>query len=215
MRYAPPTALFFFLFFPFISSLLFSSYFAVSSLYIREWLFMQRYHWLVGAILLAIHSSILYGVDVPPAFGFECGRGNLTPVCNAATYIDTKLFGVNHMYFPANGGDESGNDMTFQRTKECSGCSPGKCALPNGTVQPAWCLKAPFDPEGSVSSLNAILSTVIGCHFGHVLMLITGHSERLYHMVLISIIQLAIGTVRVFRQKSSLEGCHWIPRLLV
>lgn len=33
------------------------------------------YHWLVAALLLAVHSGIMYGVDVPPAFGFECGRG--------------------------------------------------------------------------------------------------------------------------------------------
>ena len=54
-----------------------------------------------------------------------------------------------------------------------------------------------------VSSLNAILSTVIGCHFGHVLVLLTGHSERLYHMVMISMLQLVLGL--------SLHFTDWVP----
>eukprot|EP00729_Bicosta_minor_P009475 gene9474-21250_t len=170
------------------------------------------YHWLVAALLLAVHSGIMYGVDVPPAFGFECGRGVLTPVCNAATYVDRHLFGVDHMYFPANGGDTTGNDMTFQRMPECSTCSPGKCwnhsdptegggsegGPEGGPVMPAWCNEAPFDPEGSVSTLNAILSTIIGCHFGHVFVQIKGHAARLYHMVIFSVVQVVLGLLLHF-----------------
>ena len=152
--------------------------------------------------------------------------------CVAATYVDRRVFGVDHMYFPANGGDTSGNDMTFQRMPECSTCSPGKCwnlsaetttigsdfvdhtagdggssgsigrvgsdRSSKGPGMPAWCNEAPFDPEGSVSSLNAILSTVIGCHFGHVFVQIKGHAARLYHMVLFSLLQLVFGLVLHF-----------------
>ena len=50
-------------------------------------------------------AGIMYGINVPPAFGETCGRGVLTPPCNAATYVDTRLFGVSHMYYPANGGE--------------------------------------------------------------------------------------------------------------
>ena len=150
-------------------------------------------HWAVCFVLVLSHTAIMYGVDVPDAFGEQCGRGKLTPVCNAATYIDKAIFGVNHMhvhpralspvnsplprarqqhhcsllvldrikraaqklrkrlgmqrdavsgacrYFPANGGDSSGNDMTYQRLPECSGCSPGKCAMPAGVERPVWC----------------------------------------------------------------------------
>ena len=40
---------------------------------------------------------------------------------------------------------------------ECSGCAPGKCPKPDA---PEWCNSTPFDPEGIVSSLNAIVTTV-------------------------------------------------------
>ncbi|XP_045826522.1 uncharacterized protein LOC123918501 isoform X2 [Trifolium pratense] len=33
---------------------------------------------------------------------------------------------------------------------------------------PAWCY-APFEPEGILSLISAILSTIIGLHYGHVL----------------------------------------------
>lgn len=67
-------------------------------------LWWYKWHWLGGIALFLCHTALMYGVDVPPAFGEECGRGVLTPVCNAATYIDSKLFTVPHMYFPSNGG---------------------------------------------------------------------------------------------------------------
>jgi predicted acyltransferase len=62
------------------------------------------YHWLGGLLLVASHTAVLYGVDVPSAFGEVCGRGVLTPPCNAATYVDSLIFTPDHMYFPANGG---------------------------------------------------------------------------------------------------------------
>ena len=70
------------------------------------------------------------------------------------------------LFFSHTQGDKSGNDVTFQRLPECSTCSPGKCVPPADA--PAWCLQGPFDPEGLVSSLNAIITTVIGIHYGHV-----------------------------------------------
>ena len=63
---------------------------------------------------------------------------------------------------------------------------------------PAWCNEAPFDPEGSVSTLNAILSTIIGCHFGHVFVQIKGHAARLYHMVIFSVVQVLLGLLLHF-----------------
>eukprot|EP00039_Didymoeca_costata_P008632 m.114452 g.114452 ORF g.114452 m.114452 type:complete len:1152 (-) comp14167_c0_seq1:6-3461(-) len=148
------------------------------------------YHWLIAAILLGAHSGIIYGVNVPPAYGFECGRGVLTPVCNAATYVDKMVFGVDHMYYPANGGDSSGNDVTYQRLPECSSCSPGKCRKDD---RPEWCDKAPFDPEGLVSSLNAILTTIIGCHYGHVLQAVKIKSLQQEHFFVFSVLQLVGG----------------------
>ena len=75
-----------------------------------------KWHWLTGLGLFLLHTAIMYGVDVsttnplvfslvlssllcqvPPAFGEPCGRGVLTPACNAATYIDKHIFTVAHM----------------------------------------------------------------------------------------------------------------------
>jgi hypothetical protein len=92
----------------------------------------------VGTLLVALHLAILYGVDVPdfvsanstnssaPNTTISCGRGVLTPACNAAAHVDRLFFGVNHMYFPTNGGGD-GRDVTFQRLPECSTCYPGAC----------------------------------------------------------------------------------------
>lgn len=85
-----------------------------------------RWHWLGALVLFGANTAIMYGIDVPPAFGEACGRGVLTPPCNAATYVDRLVLTVPHMYFPTNGGDESGNDVTFQRLPQCSTCSPGQ-----------------------------------------------------------------------------------------
>ena len=63
-----------------------------------------RWHWLCALITCAAHTAIMYGVHVPPAFGLDCGRGVLTPPCNAASYVDKLILSENHMYFPANGG---------------------------------------------------------------------------------------------------------------
>ena len=54
-------------------------------------------------------------------------------------------------------------------------------------------LQAPFDPEGLVSSLNAIITTLIGAHFGHVLILRTSHDDRLRQWVWFSVAMLVIG----------------------
>jgi hypothetical protein len=155
----------------------------------------RRYswHWVAALVLFLLHTAILYGVDVPPAFGEQCGRGQLTPPCNAATYLDKHIFTVAHMYFPANGGSPADADVTYQRLPECSTCSPGKCRPPEDA--PAWCLHGPFDPEGLVSSLNAIITTVIGIHYGHVLRRVKQPQLRMWHWGVFGAFQLVLGLV--------------------
>src|SRR4051794_236365 len=74
-------------------------------------------------------------------------------------------------------GEISENDITYQRLPECSSCSPGKCVPPLNA--PAWCSQGPFDPEGLVSSLTAIVATVVGAHYGHVLLHVSDASQRI------------------------------------
>ena len=90
----------------------------------------SKWHWCGCGVLCTVWMLIMYGVDVAPAFGETCGAGVLTPACNAQRVVDAHLLGINHMYFPTNGGDHAGRDVTFERMPNCSTCSPGKCIAP-------------------------------------------------------------------------------------
>ena len=121
------------------------------------------------------------------------------------------------MYFPANGGDAAGAGMTFQRLPACSGCSPGRCVLPNNTAPSEWCDSVPFDPEGLVSSLTATANTFIGAHAGLVFLLFAQHKQRLVHWFTLSVPMLifacilwslSTGAMSVPRWPSTTEKQH-------
>ncbi|KAF4370981.1 hypothetical protein F8388_002874 [Cannabis sativa] len=63
-----------------------------------------------------------------------------------------------------------------ERYTACTLSSPSGGPLREGA--PIWC-RAPFEPEGLLSSISAILSGTIGIHYGHILVHFKGHSERL------------------------------------
>ncbi|KAL5851026.1 hypothetical protein ACOSQ3_009080 [Xanthoceras sorbifolium] len=153
-------------------------------------------HWLVFACVLIVYMSLLYGTYVPDwqftirikdsadygkVFTVTCGvRGKLDPPCNAVGYIDREVLGINHMYhFPA-----------WKRSKACTQDSPYEGPLRNDA--PSWC-HAPFEPEGILSSISAILSTIIGVHFGHVLIHLKGHLARLKHWAMMGLALLIFG----------------------
>jgi len=154
----------------------------------------------LAALLVALHTALIYGIDVPDndlgvnATRIACGRGLVSPPCNAAAYVDRAILGVDHMYFPTNGGNDAiggGRDITYQRMPQCSTCAPGRRASPTRPEQPmeairaplprrcqlpddapAWCCPAEtkcdayFDPEGVVSTLSAVVAPLAGLHFG-------------------------------------------------
>ncbi|PHT94057.1 hypothetical protein T459_01939 [Capsicum annuum] len=62
---------------------------------------------------------------------------------------------------------------------------------------PSWCW-APFEPEGILSSISAILSMVLAVHFGHVLIHMKDHSSRLLHWVGMGIALLVLGIILHF-----------------
>ncbi|KAE8676513.1 hypothetical protein F3Y22_tig00111587pilonHSYRG00084 [Hibiscus syriacus] len=101
----------------------------------------------------------------------KCGmRGHLGPACNAVGYVDRQVWGINHLYaYPV-----------WKRLKACTYSSPSEG--PFREDAPSWC-RAPFEPEGLLSSILAILSGTIGIHYGHVLIHFKGHSERLKQWV--------------------------------
>ncbi|GLT47932.1 hypothetical protein SLA2020_215850 [Shorea laevis] len=62
---------------------------------------------------------------------------------------------------------------------------------------PSWC-HAPFEPEGILSSISSLLSTIIGAHFGHVLIYLKGHSDRLKHWLIMGLFFLVLGLILHF-----------------
>ncbi|TXG65106.1 hypothetical protein EZV62_006381 [Acer yangbiense] len=153
-------------------------------------------HWLVGACVLIIYLALLYGTYVPDwqftvhdkdsadygkVFNVTCGvRGKLDPPCNAVGYIDRQVLGINHIY----------HHPAWRRSKACTQDSPYEGPLQNDA--PSWC-HAPFEPEGILSSISAILSTIIGVHFGHVLIHLKGHLARLKHWGIMGLALLVFG----------------------
>ena len=127
------------------------------------------------------------------------------------------MFGVDHMYFPANGGGY-GRDVTYQRLAQCSACAPGKCwANASSPTAPAWCCTAagndgpctqPFDPEGLVSSLTCVVAAVFGLHWGHVLLMFTDPADRKRQFALTGGAGVAIGTAMHFSHSGCTEGWH-------
>ncbi|XP_058216330.1 uncharacterized protein LOC131327276 isoform X1 [Rhododendron vialii] len=154
------------------------------------------WHWLVGACVLIVYLALIYGVYVPDwhftvnnidsadygkILTVNCAvRGKLDPPCNTVGYIDREVLGINHMYaYPE-----------WTRSKACTKNSPYEGPFRNDA--PSWCL-APFEPEGILSSISAILSTIIGVHYGHVLIHMQSHASRLRHWVVMGLALLVLG----------------------
>ncbi|KAL1198022.1 hypothetical protein V5N11_018308 [Cardamine amara subsp. amara] len=154
------------------------------------------WHWIMGACVLVIYLAILYGTYVPDwefvvydkdsiLYGkiqsVSCGvRGKLNPPCNAVGYVDRQVLGINHMY----------HHPAWRRSKACTDVSPYEGSLRQDA--PSWC-HAPFEPEGVLSSISAILSTIIGVHFGHIILHLKGHSARLKHWISTGLALLTLG----------------------
>ncbi|XP_041019918.1 heparan-alpha-glucosaminide N-acetyltransferase isoform X2 [Juglans microcarpa x Juglans regia] len=131
-------------------------------------------------------DKLTYGVDMKKIrwcgiLQVACGMsGKLDPPCNAVGYIDRLVLGLNHMY----------QHPAWKRSKACTDNSPYEG--PFRSDAPSWCY-APFEPEGVLSSISSILSTIIGLHFGHVLVHFEGHPDRLKHWSLMGFALLILG----------------------
>lgn len=120
-----------------------------------------------AVVLAAVYLALTYALPVPSyrLVGggdlVSCGgaRGALGVECNAAGRIDRVLWGPRHLY---SGG-------AYARLDRCSSCSPGLCPSPDA---PAWCSASQHgivDPEGTLSSLMACVTTILGALFGRAL----------------------------------------------
>ncbi|XP_040384795.1 heparan-alpha-glucosaminide N-acetyltransferase-like isoform X2 [Oryza brachyantha] len=162
-----------------------------------DYMLIRRYHrqMLVGLVLVVMYLVILYGLYVPD-WGYEvtspgstvkrflqvkCGvRGDTGPGCNAVGMIDRSVLGIQHLY----------TRPVYLKTKQCSMDSPRNGPLPPDA--PSWC-EAPFDPEGVLSSLMAIVTCLIGLQIGHVIIHFKKHEERIVRWSIPSLCLLTLG----------------------
>ncbi|KAK7270018.1 hypothetical protein RIF29_22867 [Crotalaria pallida] len=145
-----------------------------------------RYQGAVALFLTGIYLCLLYGLYVPDweyqipiepssaskIYSVKCGvRADTGPACNAVGMIDRRILGIKHLY----------RRPIYSRTHECSIHSPDYGPLPSGA--PAWC-QAPFDPEGLLSSTMAIVTCLVGLHYGHVIVHFKDHIVRIIHWLI-------------------------------
>ncbi|CAI0469228.1 unnamed protein product [Linum tenue] len=160
-----------------------------------------RWQWLGGFISFLIYMITTFALYVPDwsfvnhdeqkrytvwHYPVNCGmRGHLGPACNAVGHVDRAVWGVNHLY----GGPE------WRRLKACTVSAPSSGDLRDDA--PAWC-HGPFEPEGLLSSISAILSGTIGIHYGHVLIHFKENSKRLKQWVSMAVGLLIIAIILHF-----------------
>lgn len=155
---------------------------------------IYRWQWVAVFVLAVLYLGFSYGLYVPD-WHFEylsdtgaastllvkCNvRGSMSPGCNAVGYLDRLIMGISHLY----------KRPAYRRAQECSVNSPLTGPLPANA--PAWCF-APFDPEGLLSSIPAIVTCFIGAHYGHVLLHMKGHKRHLLHWTASGFVMLFAG----------------------
>ncbi|WVZ51351.1 hypothetical protein U9M48_002504 [Paspalum notatum var. saurae] len=153
-----------------------------------------RHQLFVGLVLTVTYTALLYGMYVPDwefdvtstdntlrHFMVKCGvRGDTGPGCNAVGMIDRRVLGIHHLY----------THPVYLKTVQCSINSPENGPLPSGA--PTWC-EAPFDPEGLLSSLMAIVTCLIGLQIGHVIVHFKRHGDRIVWWSIPSLSLLIVG----------------------
>ncbi|THU63167.1 hypothetical protein C4D60_Mb01t12850 [Musa balbisiana] len=158
---------------------------------------------IIVVLLSGIYLGLLYGAYVPD-WQFEMQeislnsslptsytietvkcevRGDLGPACNVAGMIDRNVLGIKHLH----------KTPVYRHLKECMTPKDG-----NGVnTYPSWC-HAPFDPEGILSSLTAAVTCIFGLHFGHILILLEDHKDRLTKWLLFSLSVFTLGLFLAF-----------------
>ncbi|KAF5943902.1 hypothetical protein HYC85_017979 [Camellia sinensis] len=118
----------------------------------------------------------------------KCGmRGHLGLACNVIGYMDQKFSGINHLYM-----------QPIWIHLKFSQYWPLHADAPN------WC-RTPFEPEGLLSLVSTIMSSIIGIHYGHILIhfkisynLLQGHSKWLKQWVSMGLGLLIVGIILHF-----------------
>ncbi|KAK8936944.1 hypothetical protein KSP39_PZI012586 [Platanthera zijinensis] len=163
--------------------------------------FLRNYflHWVILVSLSGIYLGLLYGLYVPDwQFQVEdatltniysnstyitnkvkCGvRGDLGPACNSAGMIDRYVVGIEHLY----------KKSAYRNLKTCQN-SKARNFSDNSA---SWC-QAPFDPEGLLGSLMAVVNCILGLQYGHVLVQLEDHKDRLIIWLQFSVSFISFG----------------------
>ncbi|XP_066382885.1 uncharacterized protein [Miscanthus floridulus] len=153
-----------------------------------------RHQLFVGLVLTVTYMALLYGMYVPDweymvtspdttlkQFMVKCAvRGDTGPGCNAVGMIDRHVLGIQHLY----------THPVYLKTEQCSINSPRNGPLPSDA--PTWC-EAPFDPEGLLSSVMAIVTCLIGLQIGHIIVHFKEHGKRIVRWSIPSLSLLILG----------------------
>ncbi|KAL3843356.1 hypothetical protein ACJIZ3_000759 [Penstemon smallii] len=94
--------------------------------------------------------------------------------------------------------------------RECNISSHGE--VPQ--TSPSWC-HAPFDPEGILSSLTASVACIIGLQYGHFLVQLQHHKERLWNWCMISVSLMGLGLLLAFLGIPLNKSLYTISYLMV
>ncbi|XP_050223783.1 uncharacterized protein LOC126673615 isoform X2 [Mercurialis annua] len=155
-----------------------------------------RLQLVMALVLTSTYLCLLYGLYVPDweyqipdeasssvlkIFSVKCGvRGDTGPACNAVGLVDRAIMGSRHLY----------KKPIYARTKLCSINSPDYGPLPADA--PSWC-QAPFDPEGILSSAMAIITCLVGLHYGHIIVHFKDHRDRIFQWMFTSTCLIGLG----------------------
>ncbi|GJN16841.1 hypothetical protein PR202_gb03865 [Eleusine coracana subsp. coracana] len=127
--------------------------------------------WIVACCILVVYLSLVYGIYVPD---WE--------------------FRVRNVDSPNFGKVLTVGDFSWSM-QDCTDASPHEGSFKKDA--PVWCV-APFEPEGILSSFSAVLSTIIGVHYGHVLVHMQSHRDRLKQWITMGLALLVLGLVLHF-----------------
>ncbi|VAH47534.1 unnamed protein product [Triticum turgidum subsp. durum] len=138
-----------------------------------------RYQLLAGLLITITYMVLLYGTYVPDWEYMISGPGSTEKT------FSVKILGMQHLY----------GRPVYARSQQCSIDSPQNGPLPPDA--PSWC-QAPFDPEGLLSSVMAIVTCLIGLQYGHIIVHFQKHKERIMHWLVPSFGMLVLALAMDF-----------------
>ena len=126
---------------------------------------------------------------------------NIRPDCNAAGFWDRFILRPEHMY----------TEPEYRNLDECR-------TTPE-SARPPWC-SYPFEPEGIVSTISAVITVILGCYCGQVLLAMQASNaspaEKLWQWLPLSFVSIAVGLLFHFTDVIPLNKNLWsISYLLV